>query len=546
MVLASIHSTLRAFSKAAALFYSCIFFFFFFTILKSNPHPILLSTCRPWSRPLSDFAVDEFLALCEMFGGPAHPLGGAAAVAQARRRLKDGAGPACVQVELPSSVALAIGERLVSGTLYEVVCEASDAPMLHSKLCEDGRLQQADFKATARLTNGKAEGGDEVGDSSARLPHVLFLQYPGGSGGLRPVERMGAKRRKTVMKELLQDTWLDPAGNGALGCGPRGGKEKGNGKRKGGGKGTGKGEGQGKGTGKGPAILTAGSVDADGRAAADSHARGANSSDKQRLHLAVMLVPEVVPASGTHDSVELARCYLAKPLGIGIALQRVATLPPPPSATVGKITPLRPELAWILTNLAQVCAGSVVVDPFAGTGSLLFPSIALAALHVVALDIQESSPHARVSTGAIAADASLAADSVAVGGGGRNAAPTESGMERVRANAHHLPFRDVCSGTSSVKGSNVGGLFDACICDPPYGLRKPRMLTKGEKDSPVENAAEMQAAVAAAMYGSDQIQFYTIFVCFSFFKTRKHAVSRRRAPPSSVSSEVTRLPSNLC
>jgi len=53
-------------------------------------------------------------------------------------------------------------------------------------------------------------------------------------------------------------------------------------------------------------------------------------------------------------------CYLARPLGVEAALHRVRSLPEPPPMQ-GKVTPIRPELAWILTNLAQVRPGALVL-----------------------------------------------------------------------------------------------------------------------------------------------------------------------------------------
>ena len=71
-------------------------------------------------------------------------------------------------------------------------------------------------------------------------------------------------------------------------------------------------------------------------------------------------------------------------------------------------------------------------------------------------------------------------------------------LEQVRANARRLPFRR-CLGRGDDTAAATTGLFDAVICDPPYGLRKPRMLDGGAKDAMVNNEEEMQAAVAAAM-----------------------------------------------
>jgi hypothetical protein len=84
----------------------------------------------------------------------------------------------------------------------------------------------------------------------------------------------------------------------------------------------------------------------------------------------VLLVPASAAPSG------LDTWYFARLLGADVALGRVSDTPAPPPMR-GKVTPIRPELAWILTNMARVAPGALVLDPFAGTGSLLSPSVAL-------------------------------------------------------------------------------------------------------------------------------------------------------------------------
>ena len=67
--------------------------------------------------------------------------------------------------------------------------------------------------------------------------------------------------------------------------------------------------------------------------------------------------------------------------------------------------------------------------------------------------------------------------------------------------ARRLPFRTRGGGGSggSGGGDGSGGMFDAIICDPPYGLRKPRMLDEGVKDDSVSDMDQMQGAVTATM-----------------------------------------------
>jgi hypothetical protein len=93
-------------------------------VLAGPPPPLRYLLCpsaegchriaRPWSRPLGDFAVDEFLALTQLFGGPPSPLGGPAAVAQARVQLRHSIGPWPVQAALSSEVAQRVASRLTA------------------------------------------------------------------------------------------------------------------------------------------------------------------------------------------------------------------------------------------------------------------------------------------------------------------------------------------------------------------------------------------------------------------------------------------------
>ena len=107
-------------------------------------------------------------------------------------------------------------------------------------------------------------------------------------------------------------------------------------------------------------------------------------------------------------------------------------------------------------------------DPFAGTGGLLAPAIALGAPFAL----------------------------------GADARPVTSGSDPlgfrdvVLANAFSSPLRRG-TGTHRVPGdanaSRSCFLFDAIVCDPPYGLRAPRIKngSSSKKDAPLSSAAEM-------------------------------------------------------
>ena len=67
-------------------------------------------------------------------GRPAHPLGDPDAVAAARKSLRNGAGPVPLATVLPPRVAGRVAERLVAGSLYDIVCQAPDLKGLRATL----------------------------------------------------------------------------------------------------------------------------------------------------------------------------------------------------------------------------------------------------------------------------------------------------------------------------------------------------------------------------------------------------------------------------
>lgn len=457
---------------------------------------------RPWARPLSDFGVDEFLALCAAHGAPADPLGDAASMTSARRALRGAAGPVRVLTPLAPSVARAVAARLVTASLYEIVHEASDLAGLRVAILGRGApddapaglapategLQVADTACAIETTEPSGTGGDGggAGDNNdsgtnpegvpARWgpwtsepgqqepgqppPHVSLLTFPGGGGRTeanpRPIERVGAKRRKAVLHAVLAGSWLDSEAHGfPIGCGKN--------------------------------HMPGRGSDSDGPGPPRPHLTVI--AEPWHLHTAAAgggagLAGGHLPGGGG----PAARCFLGRLLGAEEVLRRVQGLPPPP-AMEGKVTPVRPELAWALTNLAMVQPGAMVLDPFVGTGSLLAPAVALGALHTLGLDIQPAAPACPVEEAGRCGTAAVLGD-------------------RVRANARRLPFRSGAGPAPralSARSRRAGvtpaepGLFDAVICDPPYGLRKPRMVDGSAKDAMVSDGAEMQAAVADAM-----------------------------------------------
>lgn len=126
-------------------------------------------------------------------------------------------------------------------------------------------------------------------------------------------------------------------------------------------------------------------------------------------------------------------------------------------------TSMDPQLSFLMTNLACVTNGSLMLDPFCGTGSLMLTAARFGA-HVIGTDIDYLTLHARTKPSRVncgkkrASDESLKRNFLQVGG-----KELESKFLGVFvADASNPPFRE-----------NLGVLFDSIITDPPYGIREP-------------------------------------------------------------------------
>jgi tRNA G10 N-methylase Trm11 len=141
------------------------------------------------------------------------------------------------------------------------------------------------------------------------------------------------------------------------------------------------------------------------------------------------------------------------------------------------LTAIKPELAFIMSNLAGLTDDSpLILDPYAGTGSLLLPA-------------------AHLSCYPCGADIELGATDVIIGSkqGGRGAGAPGTG---VVANFRHLGLTppELIQGDifSPVWASRCAGVFDAIVADPPYGLRTFRQV-----DSTKDAAGQSQRAQRA-------------------------------------------------
>lgn len=129
--------------------------------------------------------------------------------------------------------------------------------------------------------------------------------------------------------------------------------------------------------------------------------------------------------------------------------------------------PPKPELAACIANIAMATGSSIALDPFAGTGGLLRPiTEALGSPYVLGMDV--------------------------VGG------TCGTGRDMVAGNALRLPLRGEASQSQSqnqCQSKNQIGVYDVIVCDPPYGMRAPRIEgASGEKDPVVAGPRAMEAA----------------------------------------------------
>ena len=415
---------------------------------------------RPWSEPLADFAVEEFLALHGLFtrdardGGEidddaSSPLGNSEETETARARMRHSTGPSPVKRPMSEAVASRIGSRLVAGTLHEILCEGRDRETLRRAIVA---LEKAEREKTFL---------DDAFYS--RRPHALLMRFPGATtaNGGGPLVALGAKARKKWLRSCVAGTWLDPANDDETdGCGSR---EK----------------------------------SANARASRDVP-RFDERPRRARTHACVAWV-------------ETRRAFcLTRPVAAEAALRYVRACTPKTSKKTSdddergtrneehRAAPADPALAAVVANLARIESHSLTFDPFAGTGGLLAPAIALGAPFALGADVNVTSSNMTSSLP-----------------GREESEFGELGERRrdlVVANAHASPFRKLQKKASSLGSSFLRNhesipeysrgspLFDAIVCDPPYGLRAPRIASGSAvaKDALCSDAAEMERATNVA------------------------------------------------
>jgi hypothetical protein len=170
---------------------------------------------RPWSEPLADFAVEEFLALHGLFTREARsageiddassPFGNSEETEAARARMRHSTGPSPVKRPMSEAVASRIGSRLVAGTLHEILCEGRDRETLR-------RAIVALELTASREKKTRGDADDCAQTFFSRRPHALLMRFPGATAanGGGPLFSLGAKARKKWLKACVAGTWLDP------------------------------------------------------------------------------------------------------------------------------------------------------------------------------------------------------------------------------------------------------------------------------------------------------------------------------------------------
>ena len=126
-------------------------------------------------------------------------------------------------------------------------------------------------------------------------------------------------------------------------------------------------------------------------------------------------------------------------------------------------TSMDPQLSFLMTNLACIEKGKIMLDPFCGTGSLMLTAAWFGA-YVMGTDIDYLTLHARTRPSRVnsgkkrASEESLSQNFIQVGGKSMK----NQFLGVVVADVSNPPYQN-----------NLGHLFDAIVTDPPYGIREP-------------------------------------------------------------------------
>ncbi|XP_054720605.1 tRNA (guanine(10)-N2)-methyltransferase homolog [Uloborus diversus] len=129
-------------------------------------------------------------------------------------------------------------------------------------------------------------------------------------------------------------------------------------------------------------------------------------------------------------------------------------------------TSMDPLLSLVMANMACVKPGSIVLDPFVGSGGLL-----VAAAHFggccFGTDIDYLMLHGRAKPSRL---------------NQKRRAPDESILSNMKQYGLESQYLDVIVSDFALPLWRVTSLFDAIITDPPYGIREPTERIGTEKD----------------------------------------------------------------
>ncbi|TMW58783.1 hypothetical protein Poli38472_006928 [Pythium oligandrum] len=121
-------------------------------------------------------------------------------------------------------------------------------------------------------------------------------------------------------------------------------------------------------------------------------------------------------------------------------------------------TSMESEMALLMTNMALVQPGDLVIDPFVGTGSVLVPC----------------ATHGAVCFGTDIDIRVLLGTGVGVSGAGATEQDEASRVNVVsNFKQYNLPLPELIRADNSLNPlvRRCAGYFDAVVCDPPYGIR---------------------------------------------------------------------------
>ena len=129
-------------------------------------------------------------------------------------------------------------------------------------------------------------------------------------------------------------------------------------------------------------------------------------------------------------------------------------------------TTMDPQLALLMANIGKVRLGSLVLDPFVGTGSLLLAAAEFGG-YVVGSDIDYLTLHARTRPSRV---------------GQKKRAEDESmvaNFDQYNLTSHYL---GVIASDFSLQPWRPGAWLDCVITDPPYGIREGTTRVGTDKD----------------------------------------------------------------